>query len=98
MSEYGDVDSGTEQVEDKRTLAEKVMEGELKIAISAVAEVANLIASADLPWSDVKLIMVGNRAETVLSDLDHMVLRMREQPSEPEVRALDERPPGAVHE
>lgn len=68
------------QADDRRTVAERIMEGQLTIAILAMTEVAGQIAAADLPWSDVKTIMLGNRAESILSDLDHMMVRVREQP------------------
>lgn len=73
----------TDHGEDRRTNVEQLIERQLVEAINAMVAAAAYISADDLPWTDIKIMMLGGRADSILSDLDHMVMRVREQPPHP---------------
>lgn len=78
--------------EDRRTNAEQLIDDQLVAASRAMNRVADYIAADDLPWTDVKIMMLGSRTDNILSDLDHMMMRVREQPPYPPKLPIPEFP------
>lgn len=50
----------------------------LDVAATAMREVAFHAGNEGLDWSDIKTIIIGNRIDAVLNDLDHLMLRVGE--------------------
>ncbi|WP_157472437.1 hypothetical protein [Frankia sp. EAN1pec] len=84
MSEDG---SANEQSEDNNRTDErfpqlqKILADELKIATVAMLKIMDIISIEYLPWSDHKITILSLRAESILSDLDHLTARISEQPT-----------------
>ncbi len=82
--EAGPEDDQTDEETDQRTQLEKIIEGHLIAAIHAMTIAAELLTTAELPWLDLKTVILCTRADSVLSDLDHMRVRVAEQPPQDE--------------